>query len=137
MESSRTSERMPAAASRVNTAGPEASSRADPGLEAAKAVRIAASARSWAPMSMPAAFVCTTSKARSRSVANHTPPTVRRLAAPIQAGAIARKAPVGSGRPNCTASGEAEDCSCASRRSKSACSAAGVKACATTPGESR
>ena len=137
IEHSRTSDRMLAAASRANTAGPEASSRTGPGLAAAKAARMAASAASCAPMSMPGAAVCSSSSARSRSGANHTPSTLRTEEDAIQAGAMASSAPVGSGRPNCTASGEASDCNCDTSRAKSACSASVVKACGVVAGESR
>ena len=133
----RTSDRMAAAAARANTAGPEASSLAVSGLAAVKAAWIALSAVSCAPISMPGPAVCSSSSARSRSGANHTPSTVRTLDCPIHAGAIARNAPVGSGKPNCEASGEAEDRSSCSRRWKSARNAATVNEAAVTPGESK
>ena len=124
------------AASRVNTAGPVASRRAGPGLVAAKAARRAVSASSCAPISIPAALVWATSSARSCFAANQTPSATRMWEAPIQAGARAAKAPIGSGRPNWIASGAAEPCNICNSRARSARSASSVNAAAVVAGDS-
>ncbi len=132
-----TSPRMSAAASRANTGGPVATSVAGPGFAAAKAACTAFVAASPAATFVPGARMAASSRARSRSAANHTPCRLRTSLAPVQVFASARKAPVGSLSPNRQPSAEAEDCSTVSTWAKSARNAGTANAVSVTAGDSR